>query len=179
MKLILTMGVFLAAAFAQADSFTIIRDGKNYLCQEQNNDPGGRLRCVEKAYSGVFTRDEAARLCAGAYDESPALCGLKAYSGSLSKDQAIQLCIRAQGTGPADCFNKAYSGVFSRDESIRLCQGGTVANAECALKAYSGVYNREEAIRLCQANAALVLKSLNLLEQSSEIQEKMRSMKKE
>ena len=179
MKLILTFGLFLAASFAQADSFTIIRDGKNYLCEEQNIDPGGALKCIDKAYSGPFSRDEANRICAGARDEGPALCAIKAYSGVFSREEAIELCVGARGLGPIECASKAYSGPFSRAESLSLCRGGTIANAECAIKAYSGAYSREEALRLCKSNPSLVLRSLNLLEQSSDIQEKIRSMNKE
>jgi hypothetical protein len=180
MKLILTMAIFLVAAMAQADSFTVIRDGKNYLCEEQGPiDPGGNLACVNKAYSGPFSKDESVRLCSGAHDESPALCGIKAYGGPFSKDESIQLCIGARSNGPVDCAIKAYGGPFSKPESLELCQGGTLANAECAIKAYAGPYSKPEAIRMCKSNPALVLKSLNLIEQSSEIQEKIRAMKKE
>lgn len=181
MKLLLTIGVLLGGAFAQADSFTIIRDGKNYLCEEQNPviDPGGNLRCVDKAYSGPFSKDEALRLCAGAHDESPALCAIKAYSGPFNRDESLQLCIGARSVGPAECAVKAYSGPFNRAESLDLCQRGTLANVECAIKAYAGPYSREEAIRLCKSNPALLLRTLDLLEQSSEIQEKIRSMKRE
>lgn len=178
MKLILSIGLLLAASFAQADSFTIIRDGKNYLCEEQSIDPGGPIKCIDKAYSGPFSREEAHRICAGARDEGPALCAIKAYSGSFSREEAINLCIGARGLGPIECANRAYSGPFSRDESLGLCRGGTLANAECAIKAYSGAYSREEALRLCKSNPALILRSLNLIEQSSDLQEKIRSMKR-
>lgn len=181
MKLILTIGLLLAASLAQADSFTVIRDGKNYLCEEQDPviDPGGNLRCVDKAYSGPFSKDESIRLCAGAHDESPALCAVKAYNGPFSKEESIGLCIGARNMGPAECAVKAYNGPFSKVESLNLCERGTLANAECAIKAYAGPYSKEESIRLCKSNPALVLRSLQLLEQSSDIQEKIRSMKKD
>lgn len=180
MKLILTLGLLLGAAWAQADSFTIIRDGETYLCQSQGViDPGGKLRCIEAAYRGPFTRAESEQICTGARDESPALCGIEAYSGPFSRSEAIGLCVGAPTKGPADCAKKAYSGPFTKEESLSLCRGGTMANADCAIKAYGGAYSREEALRLCKASPALVLRALNLLEQSSEIQEKMRSMRKE
>jgi hypothetical protein len=180
MKLILTVGLLLAASFAQADSFTIIRDGKNYLCEEENPviDPGGQVKCIDKAYSGPFSRSESERICAGAHDEGPALCAIKAYGGPFSKEESIGLCVGARNVGPAEYAVKAYSGPFSKTESLNLCERGTLANAECAIKAYAGPYSKEEALRLCKSNPALVLRSLNLLEQSSDIQEKIRSMKK-
>lgn len=178
MKLILTLSLLLTASLANADSFTIIRDGKNYLCEEQSIDPGGAVKCIDKAYSGPFSREEANRICAGARDESPALCAIKAYSGPFSREESINLCVGARGLGPVECAAKAYSGPFSREESLGLCRGGTIANAECAIKAYSGAYSREEALRLCKSNSALVLRSLNLIEQSSELKEKLRAMKR-
>lgn len=176
----LGLSVTLASVFASADSFELIKDGKNYLCEETNPviDPGGRLKCVEKAYNGPFSKDEAARICERARDERPALCAIKAYNGPFTKDEAIQLCVRAKSNGPVDCAIKAYSGPFSKLESMSLCAGGTVANADCAIKAYNGPYTKEEALRLCKGEAILALKSLNLIEQSSELQEKLRTLQK-
>lgn len=180
MKLIFSFFVVFVSNTVWADSFTIIRDGHEYLCEDTNPiiDPGGSLKCVDKAYSGPFTKEESQRICAGARDERPALCALKAYAGPFTKEESIQLCIRAKGDGPVDCALKAYAGPFTKQESLSLCAGGTLANAECALKAYAGPYTKEESIRLCKAEALLMLKSLNLLEQSSSIQEKLRSEKK-
>lgn len=156
MKLVLLFSLGLSftlfSAFASADSFELIKDGKNYLCEETSPviDPGGRLKCVDKAYSGPFSKEEAGRICEGARDEKPAICAIKAYNGPFAKEEAIQLCVRAKGDGPVDC----------------------------AIKAYNGPYSKEEALRLCKGEAKLALKSLNLIEQSSELQEKLRTLKK-
>jgi hypothetical protein len=180
MKLILCFCLFLSSTITWADSFTVIKEGKEYLCEEKNPvlDPGGALKCIEKAYSGPFSKSESERICAGARDERPAICAIAAYAGPFSKEESIRLCVRAKSNGPIDCASKAYAGPFSKEESLTLCTGGTLANADCAIKAYAGPYTKEEAIRLCKAEPYLLLKSLNLLEQSSEIQEKMRLLKK-
>lgn len=180
MKLFISAVILLTSTLALADSFTVIRDGKEYLCEEHNPviDPGGRMKCIDKAYSGPFSKAEAERICEGARDEAPALCAIQAYTGPFTKEEAIQLCIRARSNGPIDCAVKAYAGPFTKVESLNLCAGGSVANADCAIKAYAGPYSKEEALRLCKAEPMLALKSLKLLEQSSDIQEKIRSLKK-
>ena len=164
---------------ASADSFTIIRDGRNYLCQEQSSStPGGAVDCANKAYQGPFSRDESMQLCAGAINTAPADCALKAYQGPFSKTEALQLCTRARSIGPADCATKAYQGPFSKDESLNLCQGdSTVANADCALKAYQGPYSKDEAIRMCKNNPALVMRSLDLIAKSMELKPKVEAIK--
>lgn len=180
MKLFAGILVFLASYGAQADSFTIIRDGKEYRCEQTGPvSPVDPVACANKAYSGPFSREESQQLCAGARDTSPADCGLKAYAGVYSRAEAIQLCIGSRTpTGPIDCAAKAYSGVFSRAESITLCQGnGSVANADCALKAYAGPYSREEAIRMCKAQPLLVMRSLDLIAKSQELKPQVESMK--
>ena len=55
---------------------------------------------------------------------------------------------------------------------------GTPEAAQCAISAYAGPYNKEEAIQLCRQNTVLVLKALQLLEESSDAQLKIRSLKK-
>jgi hypothetical protein len=147
------------------DSFTIIRNGNEYLCQSRGSiNPIDSANCADKAYSGPFTQAESIELCSGASSIVPADCGIAAYAGPFSRSEAVTLCKFASTTGPIDCAKKAYSGPFSRPESIEICKGnGDLANAECALKAYSGPYSKEEAIKLCVNNPHLALKLLNQL----------------
>lgn len=185
MKNIILLIGFVTGAFARADSFTIIKDGKNYVCTSTETpqpppDNGGVIACGNKAYAGPFNKEESVRLCAGALDVGPADCGIKAYAGPFNKEEAIQLC---QGTrkvlGPADCGIKAYAGPFDKAQSVQLCAvTGTVETAQCAISAYAGPYTKEQAIQLCRQNAILVLKALQLLEQSESAQLKIRSLKK-
>jgi hypothetical protein len=171
--------VILQSQTVFADSFSLVKDGKNYLCTSTDaRNPGAGAECASEAYAGPFSKDESIRLCAGANSTAPAKCAVKAYSGPFSKEEAISLCIRAQTIGPIDCANRAYAGPFSKVESLNLCSGnGTLANAECAIKAYSGAYSKEEALRLCKNEPQLMLRSLNLILQSAEIQQKVRLMK--
>jgi len=154
MKPLYVVLLILSASPAFADSFKIIRDGQEYTCTPSgpsNPNPGGVIDCVDKAYKGPFTRDEAMRLCAGAI-----------------------------GVGPADCAIEAYRGPFTKDESIDLCKkSGTLANAECATKAYRGPYTKAEAIKLCKSEPQLMMRSLNLMQQSREVQEKVIQLKLE
>lgn len=94
MKLSLILAAVAAVQLAQADSFTIIRDSKEYLCEQRGpSNPIDGLECVNKAYGGPFSREEAQILCAGApRSTAPADCALKAYSGPYSKDEAIRMC---------------------------------------------------------------------------------------
>ncbi|MCC2678312.1 MAG: hypothetical protein K0R29_888 [Pseudobdellovibrio sp.] len=180
MKLLLLLSVAMSAVTATADSFTIIRDGREYLCEQTNSpvDPGGGLDCRNRAYAGPFTREESERLCSGARNTAPADCGIKAYNGPFTRDESISLCVGARTIGPADCAVKAYNGPFTRDEAISLCSGNSsVANADCAIRAYQGPYTREEAIRMCKANPLLVLRSLELLAQSADLRPKIESIK--
>ncbi|MGZ3725039.1 MAG: hypothetical protein ACXWQQ_04535 [Pseudobdellovibrio sp.] len=180
MKLLLTTIVcWLAVGVAKADSFTIIRDGNEYLCQQTGpTNPIDSVDCANKAYAGPFSKDQAQQLCAGARSTAPADCAIKAYAGPFSQAQAVTLCIHAQTTGPADCAAKAYAGPFSQDESVTLCSdNGTVANADCAAKAYAGPYSKDEAIKMCKASPLLVMRSLNLLEQSQDLKPKIESIK--
>lgn len=154
--LIFGLMIQLSAAQAMADSFTVIREGREYLCSTTGNGPrppsgpgGGAADCSNKAYNGPFSRSESLELCSGAYDEGPADCGIKAYAGPFSRSEAMELCKRT----------------------------GTIAHAECAIKAYAGPYSRSEAIALCKSQPNLMLRSLELLESSPEIQSKVQKMK--
>jgi hypothetical protein len=158
--LILTLAFASFTTAARADdSFEIVKNGQTYLCTAEATDPNGAVECVNKAYSGPFSKDESLRLCAGARSTAPADCAIKAYNGPFSKDEALRLCTGAVlSTGPADCATAAYAGPFSKDESLRLCAGNsTLATAQCAIRAYAGPYNKEQAIQLCRnGNPALV-----------------------
>lgn len=182
MKLLLILSAFVfTTSTVFADSFTVIRDGTEYLCQSTGSapiDPAPSGSCANKAYSGPFNKSESIDLCTGARDEAPADCGIKAYSGPFNKSESIQLCKRARSTGPADCANMAYSGPFNKSESLELCSvRGTIAHADCAIKAYSGVYSKQEAIQLCKANPQLALRSLNLIESSEDLKSKVQNIK--
>lgn len=165
MKLAIVLSVLFGALVAQADSFTIIRGGNEYLCQQVQNrpDPNVQVRCANRAYNGPFSKDQAMRLCQGALSEAPADCGIRAYNGPFAAEQAVELCREATGTGPADCGIRAYNGPFSQVQALRLCRRtGTVQNADCAIQAYSP-YSAEEAIRLCVAtDPTLVMRALTL-----------------
>lgn len=176
--LILTMAIF-SANLSFADSFTVIRDGKEYLCEQRGPvDPGSGVECANKAYSGPFSRDESQALCAGARSTAPADCGILAYSGPFSKVEAIQLCTHARSTGPVECAKKAYSGPFSKAESLDLCAGDTSAlNADCAAKAYAGPYSKAEAIKMCKYQPLLVMRSLDLIAQSAELRDTVQRIK--
>lgn len=186
MKLILSLVVVFSGLNVLADSFSIIKDGKNYVCTSTDTpqppppNNGGTIACGNKAYSGPFSKEESIRLCSGALDTGPADCGIKAYAGPFNKEEAIKLCIGTRkALGPADCGIKAYAGPFNKVESIRLCEvTGTTEVAQCAISAYAGPYNKEESIQLCRQNAMLVMKALKLIEQSDDAQLKIRAMKK-
>ncbi|MBS1971853.1 MAG: hypothetical protein JSU04_16195 [Bdellovibrionales bacterium] len=179
MKPLLMIALILSATTAFADSFKLTRDGQEYLCTATApTTPGGAVDCVNKAYSGPFSRDESMRLCSGARSTAPAECAMKAYAGPLSKEESINLCIHARSTGPVDCVSKAYAGPFSKAESLDLCSGDTsVATADCAIKAYAGPYSKAESIRLCKGEPQLMMRSLKLMEKSQEIQQKVMQMK--
>lgn len=176
----LTMNTLFS--IANADSFTIIRDEKEYLCEQTGRiDHGGYDDCIQKAYRGVFTAEEAVQICTGARSTAPAECASNAYLGIFTREESIALCIYSRSsTGPVDCATKAYAGPFSREETIELCSGNTTgANAECALKAYAGPYSRSEAIRMCKGQyPQLVLRSLELIEKSRDLKPKVDAIKK-
>ncbi len=175
--------IIIALAFSHiaiADSFTIIRDNTEYRCESTTpSNPIGSIDCVDTAYRGPFTRDEAKSLCKGAQSTAPADCAIKAYAGRFTKTEAIQLCRSAKSNSPIDCANKAYSGPFSSSESISLCENnGSILNADCAIKAYAGPYSKAESVEMCKAQPQLVLRSLSLIEQSSDLKEKVARIKK-
>lgn len=172
MKLIFLSVLVTLSNFSYADSFTVVQNGKEYICEQTgSNNPGESAECARKAYNGPFNKDESIRLCQGARSTAPADCGISAYNGPFTKDEAISLCVGSKtSNGPSDCAQKAYNGPFSKAEAIQLCSGnGTVTNADCALKAYSGPYSKDESIRLCKANPILILRTLDLLHQSSDL----------
>lgn len=175
--------IIIALAFthiAQADSFTIIRDNTEYRCESTTpSNPIGSVDCANKAYSGPFTRDEATSLCKSARNTAPADCAVKAYAGPFTKIESIQLCTFAKTIEPVDCATKAYAGPFNKDESISLCaNNGSVLNVDCAIKAYAGPYSKAESIEMCKSQPMLVLRSLSLIEQSSDLKEKVARIKK-
>jgi hypothetical protein len=132
-------------------------NGIKHSCTPLNNNGGTRIDCINLAYSGPFSRDEAQQLCQGAYDDMPARCALRAYRGSFTKEEAIRMCIRAKSEGPIDCFELAYSGPFTKEESLRLCSNNRASSrtAQCALDAYRGAYSKDEAIELCRGQQRL------------------------
>ncbi|WP_413943617.1 hypothetical protein [Bdellovibrio sp. HCB-162] len=182
MKPLFTLMIFVVAMAntAHADSFTTIRDGKEYMCTStEPRNPGNAVDCVDTAYRGPFSKEESMRICSGATSKAPAECATAAYRGPFSKEESISLCVRAtSATGPVDCATTAYRGPFSKEESLQLCsRGGTLANAECAIKAYRGPYSKEEALRLCKAEPALLIRSFKLMESSPEVQSKIQLFK--
>lgn len=145
--------VLAAANTASADSFTIIREGQEYLCQATTSipphNPNGALECIDDAYRGPFSREEAVRICQGANSKAP-----------------------------AECATEAYRGPFSKEESLRLCaRVGTREMAECAIRAYQGPYTREESIRICRQEPGLTIRALKLMESSSEMKFKIQQFK--
>ncbi len=181
MKPLLLMLGLLTTCSVFADSFTTVKDGKNYICTESAPpSPNGAADCVNEAYHGPFSQAESIRLCTGARNTDPAKCGITAYHGPFSTEQSIQLC---QGTrtasGPADCAIAAYHGPFSTEESIELCaRNGDMQTYQCAKTAYAGPYSTAEAVQLCKSANPLILRSLKLIEQSPEVQQRLRLMKR-
>lgn len=163
------------------DSFTITKNGREYLCQSTSpSDPNGGIDCRNEAYAGPFSRAEADRICSGSTSISPARCAKTAYSGPFSKEESIQLCIGSHtDSGPADCAKQVYAGPFSKEESLRVCaRDGSTARAACVSKAYAGPYSKEEAIHICSGNAPLlILRSLKLIESSPEAAAKGQQLK--
>lgn len=151
-----------------ANSFELIKDGIKYRCNQVASDPGGTVACVDKAYSGPFTKDESIEICQGSNDTAPAECAIHAYNGPFSKNESIRLCKFAYSISPAECANKAYSGPFTKEESISLCDNnGTLENAECAIRAYAGPYTKEEAVYMCKTNPTLLNRMLKVLHHES------------
>jgi hypothetical protein len=158
MRLLVLFFSFTAASVtAASDSFTIIRDGKEYRCHASggggNPNPDAARKCAEAAFRGPFSDQQSIELCQGARDNGPAECGELAYTGPFSTNQSVTLCKGTRlGTGPAICALKAYRGPFSSNQAVELCtRYGTEATADCALEAYRGPYSSDEAVRLCKA----------------------------
>lgn len=152
MKFLITSLMLLSLnAFAETITRDVIIDidGVRHQCTPMNT--GSPQKCMDTAYAGPFSREEAKRLCEGAYDASPALCGIEAYAGIYSKSEAIQLCIGATSTGPAQCGQLAYNGPFSKSEALGLCSNnGSERRAVCAIEAYQGSYSKQEALEMCK-----------------------------
>lgn len=104
---------FMLVSFsAFADGIIIDIGGVKHECTPIGN--GNPTQCFNVAYAGIYSKDEALRLCAGAYSDAPAKCGAKAYAGRYSKAESIELCIGATtDADPVECADLAYSGPFS------------------------------------------------------------------
>ena len=155
----LTLLVLLAFSSLPLSAQTVetIINGQRYICSPHSNDPGSTMRCVDLAFRGPFSRDEAQRICRGSRSEAPAQCALQAFQGPFTREEAISLCAGAYTIGPVECALTAFRGPFSRDESLQLCShpSSSLATAQCALDAFRGPYSREEAISLCRSQKAL------------------------
>lgn len=183
---IFTLATFLIATNLMsqsvlADSFTIDKDGKTYMCDQIGGptNPASAESCANKAYHGPFSKDQSMILCQGAKSDAPADCAINAYHGPFSIDQSLSLCKGARTVGPSDCAIKAYHGPFSIEQSLRLCTGpyATAANADCAINAYHGPYSMEESITLCKENPQLILRSLKIMQSSPELRQYFKSSK--
>ena len=166
-KFIFLFSIMCSSFSVSAQTVETIINGQRYICSPQSSHPGSSIRCVDLAYRGPFSRDEAQRLCQGARSEAPAQCALQAYQGPFSRDEAINLCSGAYTTGPSECALTAYRAPFSRDESIQLCghPAASLATANCALDAYRGPYSKEEAINICRySKSAGPIESLSAAE---------------
>ena len=151
MKFITTVILIIVSSISFAQTLEIEIGGVRHSCTPIGSGPG-RLTCIETAYNGPFTRDEAHSLCEGSYTDAPARCAIRAYRGPLTRDESLSLCRRAYSEGPVECVEIAYRGPFTREEALSLCSNprATAQNAHCALRAYQGPYTREESIRLCK-----------------------------
>lgn len=148
MKFLVSLFMFVSVS-AFAEPIIIEIGGVRHQCTPIGN--GNAASCFNIAYAS-FSREEALRLCAGAYSDAPANCGVQAYRGRWSRDESINLCIGSTtNTGPIDCANLAYNGPFSSSEALDLCsRNATERTAACALEAYRGSSSKEEAIRMCK-----------------------------
>lgn len=164
MKFVITTLILISSFIASAQTLEIEIGGVRHSCTPIGSGPGpGRLDCIEAAYNGPFTRDEAHRICEGAFSDAPARCALRAYRGPLTRDESIRLCSRAFSEGPIECVEVSYRGPFTRDEALSLCSHprATAQNAHCALRDYQGPYSREESIRLCKVQGPYGLKNVH------------------
>lgn len=150
MKLLASL--FMLVSFsAFADSIIIEIGGVRHQCTPMGNS--NPAQCFNVAYAGIYSREEALRLCAGSFTDAPAKCATRAYAGRYSRTESIDLCIGSTtDAGPVECADLAYSGPFSNSESIELCRlNGSKANVTCALEAYSGPFSKEESINMCKS----------------------------
>lgn len=161
MKLFLVMiMLFSVNAYSQGSPFYTELNGVRYYCKPVSEQPGTGINpydCIEKAYSGPFSKSESEQLCKDAQTIGPAECAIKVYSGAFSKAESIKLCTGAYSVGPGECAITAYAGPFSKSESLDLCGGrrATIETANCAIRAYAGPYSKAEAIRICKANSKI------------------------
>ncbi|MCO5143269.1 MAG: hypothetical protein M9962_09295 [Oligoflexia bacterium] len=145
---------------------TIEIDGEQYSCEKiEEKGNGNAGSCVNKAYSGPFSKSESIQLCDGARNNGPADCALLAYSGPFSKSESIKLCQGVRSKGPGECAILAYQGPFSKTESLELCNHprATKQTAQCALEAYAGPYSKSESIKICKEDK----RGRGLVEESS------------
>ncbi len=83
------------------------------------HDPSGKI--VEVASLSIA---QAARLCKGASDTSPAECREFAYIHTgLSKEEEVGLCTGAKSNKPVYCYVDDVVYPASREESLRYCSG--------------------------------------------------------
>jgi hypothetical protein len=165
------ISLFMLVSFsAFAEPVIIEIGGVRHQCTPVGS--GNAATCFNSAYGGSFSKDQALRLCAGAYSDAPANCGNQAYRGRWSREESINLCIGStSNSGPVDCANLAYSGPFSSSESMDLCsRNGSERTATCALEAYRGPFSKEEAISMCKNPRFAEEKSLRSDKEYSKIE---------
>jgi hypothetical protein len=177
MKFVMAALFLIVSSLALAQTLEIEIGGVRHSCTPiGSGGPGpGRLDCIETAYNGPFTRDEAHRLCEGAFSDAPARCAVRAYRGPLTRDESMNLCRRAFSEGPIECVEISYRGPFTRDEALALCSHprASAQNAHCALRAYQGPYSREESIRLCKVQGQYGLKNFLKIELGKDEEEEL------
>jgi len=106
------LALFISFSSFADDSFTVIRDGKEYLCQQTGPlDPIDSAACAQRAYSGPFSSEQSIELCAGSRNTAPAECGIKAYKGPFSVTDAIILCKNAEEVQQFDQDFDVPSGI--------------------------------------------------------------------
>lgn len=93
MKPLIVLAMIFSMSVVFADSFRLDKDGQEYLCSSTSpSNPGGAVECVNKAYNGIFSKEEAIDLCSGDSSVANVECAQKAYSGPYSKAEAIRMC---------------------------------------------------------------------------------------
>lgn len=155
MKLTLIHMILLVSNLALADSFTIIHNKKEYLCERTSDsrpNPLQEAECAAKVYkSDKFTKEEAKEVCRKAQNLNPADCSIFAIH-FFTTTEAVELCLGANSGSPGICASMALKEGFTKPEVLQLCKNsGGITNAECAIQAYlPGPYSKEEAIELCR-----------------------------